>query len=123
MSEADIEETEKMCMYSEELENTTVLRLCQTKRIPYDSSSDVSEQKVSLYDSSSERVEVKFQNKKHSHDSSSEGESPNVVRVPYDSSSEIASETEMDYSLGSESEREESEGNVPYDSGSDIDSI
>ena len=126
MSEADIEEIEKaMSMYSEELEKyDSSSAMSEQKESLYDSSSDVSEQKASLYDSSSEQSGSEISEQKASlYDSSSEGESPSVVRVPYDSSSEIASETEMDYSLGSESEREESEGNVPYDSGSDIDSI
>lgn len=112
MSEADIEEIEKaMSMYSEELEK-------------YDSSSAMSEQKESLYDSSSEQSGSEIsEQKESSYDSSSDSETPAVTRVSYDSSSEIASETELDYSLGSDSEREASEGNVPYDSGSDIDSI
>ena len=126
MSEADIEEIEKaMSMYSEELEKyDSSSDVSEQKESLYDSSSAMSEQKASLYDSSSEQSGSEISEQKASlYDSSSEGESPSVTRVPYDSSSEIASETELDYSLGSDSEREESEGNVPYNSDSDLDSI
>ncbi len=152
MSEGDIEEIEKaMSMYSDGLEkyesvgydsSSGVSDTSEQKASLYDSSSEASvtpEQETSLYDSSSEAEMSETSEQKASlYDSSSDAESSvkaslydsssdagsSVKRVLYDSSSEVDSETEMDYSLHSDSESDVNmEGNVPYNSDSDMDTI
>ena len=143
-----------MSMYSDELEkyesieeekydsSSGVSETSEQKASLYDSSSEASvtsEQKASLYDSSSDAEMSQTSEQKASlYDSSSDAESSrkaslydsssdagsSVKRVLYDSSSEIASETEMDYSLHSDSESDVNmEEKLPYDSNLDLDTI
>jgi hypothetical protein len=125
MSEDDIAEIENaMNRYDEKLEKTLSDYDSDSDMSPqaYDSSSAVSNSKVSYNSSSDVSMDNVSYNSssdvsydKASYDSNSDVEK--VQRSMYDSSSEVASETEMDYSYDSSSGlEEESDSNIPYDS-------